>query len=232
MYNVSTTTSREQYIDQGLKNFMISVYNNMCFALLISGLVAFGIAASPEAASLIWKTHLKWIALLSPLVLSIGLLFFVDKLSSSSLRLFLYLFAGVMGVSISIFFIVFKLGSVFQAFFITAAMFGTMTLYGYTTNRDLSGFGSFLIMGLIGVIIAGLVNLFLQSSMLAFIVSCVSVLVFTGLTAYETQQIKDSYNITDEEERAKIGVLGALNLYMNFINIFINLLQLIGEKNE
>jgi FtsH-binding integral membrane protein len=127
---------------------------------------------------------------------------------------------------------VFKLGSIVQVFFISAATFGAASLYGYTTKADLTKFGSFLIMGAIGLLIAGLINLFLQSSIMAFVISCLAVLIFTGLTAYDTQEIKSHYDTTFGEEREKAGVIGALQLYLDFINIFINLLQLIGEKKE
>jgi FtsH-binding integral membrane protein len=144
----------------------------------------------------------------------------------------LFAFAAAMGLSLSSIFAIYKMGSIIHVFFISAATFGAASLYGYTTKTDLTKMGSFLIMGVIGLVIAGLVNLFLQSSMFAFVISCLAVLIFTGLTAYDTQQIKQMYDYTEGEEQKKAGVIGALMLYMDFINIFINLLQILGDKKE
>jgi FtsH-binding integral membrane protein len=144
----------------------------------------------------------------------------------------LFVFAAAMGVSISSIFLIYKLGSIFQVFFITAATFGSMALYGYTTKRDLSKIGSFLMMGVIGVVIVGIVNVFLQSSMLSTMISLISVVIFTGLTAYDMQTIKAIYYETQGEDREKAGVFGALNLYMDFINIFISLMNLLGQKKD
>jgi FtsH-binding integral membrane protein len=152
-------------------------------------------------------------------------------LSAFAARAFFYVFAAVMGASLSLFFVIFKLGSIFQVFFITSATFAVMSVYGYTTKKDLSSLGSFLLMGVIGLVIAGIVNLFLQSPIMTFVISSIAVLVFTLLVAVDTQQLKEVYYNTYGDERERMGILGALNLYMDFINIFINLLQLLGEKN-
>jgi FtsH-binding integral membrane protein len=231
-YNTTYSAINAVRYDIGLKNYMLQVYNYMTVALAISGLVSLGLSMSPTAMSLIWGTPLKWVAIFAPLVMSFGLMFMIQKMSSFSAKVFLLAFAAVMGLSISSIFLVFKLGSIAQVFFISAATFGAASLYGYTTKKDLTTFGSFLIMGAIGLVVAGLVNLFLQSSVLAFAISCIAVLIFTALTAYDTQQIKSYYDNSYGEEREKAGVLGALNLYLDFINIFMNLLQLIGEKKD
>ena len=153
-------------------------------------------------------------------------------MSPYAAKVFLIAFAAVMGLSLSSIFAIYKLGSIFQVFFISAATFGSASLYGYITKRDLTKFGSFIIMGALGLCIASIVNIFLQSSIFAFAISCIAVLIFTALTAYDTQQIKSHYDNSFGDEREKAGVIGALNLYLDFINIFVNLLQLIGEKKE
>ena len=230
MYQTRTYSS-VQY-DEGLRSFMLQVYNYMTFALALSGLVALGISMSPAFMAVIWGTPLKWVAILLPLAMSLGFMFMVNKISSQTAKLFLFAFAAAMGLSLSSIFAIYKMGSIIHVFFISAATFGAASLYGYTTKKDLTTLGSFLIMGVIGLVIASLVNLFLQSSVFAFVISCLAVLIFTGLTAYDTQQIKGFYDETDGEEQKKAGVIGALMLYMDFINIFINLLQIIGDKKE
>lgn len=229
----STTLSKVLY-DEGLRNFMLQVYNYMTFALALSGLVSLGISMSPTLMAVIWGTPLKWVVVLAPLAMSLGFMFMAERMSSTSAKYFLFAFAVAMGLSLSSIFAIYKIGSIIHVFFISAATFGAASLYGYTTKKDLTTIGSFLIMGAIGLVIAGLVNLFLQSSAFAFAISCLAVLIFTGLTAYDTQQIKQFYNdiYENEDDRQKMGVFGALMLYMNFINIFIHLLQLIGDKKE
>lgn len=218
--------------DLGLRKFMLQVYNYMTFALAVSGLVSLGISLSPEVMSFIWGTHFKWVAIFAPLGMSLMLMGVLDKMSPYSAKVFLIAFAAVMGISLSSIFAIYKLGSIAQVFFISAATFGSASLYGYVTKRDLTKFGSFLMMGALGLCIASIVNIFLQSSAFAFAISCIAVLIFTALTAYDTQQIKEHYDSSYGDEREKAGVLGALNLYLDFINIFISLLQLIGEKKE
>jgi FtsH-binding integral membrane protein len=230
MYETKTY-STVQY-DEGLRNFMLQVYNYMTFALALSGLVSLGISMSPALTAVIWGTPLKWVVIFLPLAMSLGFMFMIEKINSSTAKLFLFAFAAAMGLSLSSIFAIYKMGSIIHVFFISAATFGAASLYGYTTKTDLTKMGSFLIMGVIGLVIAGLVNLFLQSSMFAFVISCLSVLIFTGLTAYDTQNIKQMHDHTDGEERSKAGVIGALMLYMNFINIFISLLQILGDKKE
>jgi FtsH-binding integral membrane protein len=218
--------------DEGLRKFMLGVYNNMTISLAISGVVALLLSSSPALMSLIWATPLKWVAIFLPLAMSLVFTFLIDEIDSKTARFFLFAFAIAMGLSLSSIFAVFKMGSIVQVFFITAATFGAASLYGYTTKRDMTNIGSFLIMGVIGIVIASIVNIFLQSSMFGFIVSCFAVLIFTGLTAYDTQELKNIYDSQYDEEMEKSGVVGALGLYMNFINIFVHLLQLIGDKKE
>jgi len=230
--NVKYNSLDQVLYDEGLRNFMLQVFNYMTFALAISGLFALGVSMSPAATALIWGTPLKWVAIFAPLGMSLAFMFMIDKISSTAAVYFLLAFAAAMGISLSSIFIIYKLGSIAQVFFITAATFGSASLYGYTTKKDLTSMGSFLIMGVIGLVIASVVNIFLASSVLTFIVSILAVLIFTGLTAYDTQQLKTVFDETTGEEQKKAGVVGALNLYLNFINIFVSLIQLIGEKKE
>jgi FtsH-binding integral membrane protein len=231
MSYTDSVITKVQY-DEGLRKFMLGVYNNMTISLAISGAVALLLSSSPAFMALIWATPLKWVAIFLPLAMSLVFVFLVDKIDSKTARFFLFAFAVAMGVSLSSIFAVFKMGSIVQVFFITAATFGAASLYGYTTKRDMTNIGSFLMMGVIGILIAGIVNIFLQSSMFGFIVSCLAVLIFTGLTAYDTQELKNIYDSQYDEEMEKSGVVGALRLYINFINIFVHLLQLIGDKKE
>jgi FtsH-binding integral membrane protein len=230
--NESVPQTQTVSYDEGLRQFMLGVYNYMTLALAISGLVSLGISMSPELMASIWGTSFKWVAIFLPVVLSFGIPFVFDKITVRQAQIAMGVFAAAMGLSLSSIFMIFKLGSIAQVFFITAATFGAASLYGYTTKKDLTSFGSFLIMGVIGICIAGLVNLFLQSSILAFVISCISILIFTGLTAYDTQQLKTTYDFTPEDEREKAGIYGALQLYLDFINIFVNLLQLIGDRKN
>lgn len=223
MYN----TQAVDQIDQGLRTYMIGIYNRMCLGLLITAVVAYLATAVPDIAA-VYKTWLVWPIILAPLALSLAMTFMIDKLSAGALRMMFFAFSGLMGLSLGVFFLAYTSASIFQAGVITAAMFGAMSLYGYTTKRDLTSMGSFLFMGLIGIIIAGLVNLFLASSMLMFIINVAAVLIFTGLTAYDTQKLKEMYEVADD----KTMTMGAMTLYMDVINIFIALLQLLGDKKE
>lgn len=226
------STVEAQEYDEGLRTYMMQVFNYMTVALALSGLVSIGVSMSPALMSVIWGTPLKWVVMFAPLALSLGFMFLIDKINSSTAKLFLFVFAAVMGLSLSSIFAIFKMGSIVHVFFISAATFGAASLYGYTTKKDLTSIGSFLIMGALGLVIASVVNIFLQSSVFSFVVSCLAVLIFTGLTAYDTQDIKNNYDQTSGDEREKAGVIGALTLYLDFINIFVNLLQLIGDKKD
>lgn len=218
--------------DYELRNFMLQVYNYMTVALAISGLVAIGLNMSPVAMKIIWGSNLKWVIIFLPLVLSLGYSYLFDKMSITTAKYGLIAFSIAMGLSLSSIFMIFKLGSIANIFFISAATFAAASLYGYVTKKDLTSFGSFLIMGLIGVVIASVVNIFLASSVLTFVISILGVLIFTGLTAYDTQNLKSVYDDTHGDERVKAGIMGALQLYLNFINIFTSLLQLLGDKKD
>jgi FtsH-binding integral membrane protein len=226
----STTVDR---IDEGLRSYMLSVYNYMSLGLAITGLVAYLVASSPAAVSLIFGTPLQWVVMLAPL----GFVFFlsakIQTMSVSAAQITFWLFAGLMGVSMASIFLVFTGASVARVFFITAGTFGAMSLYGYTTKRDLTAWRSFLFMGLIGVIIAMVVNIFLASAALQFAISVIGVLVFVGLTAYDTQSIKAMYYEADSADTmTRKTIMGALRLYLDFINLFIMLLHLFGATRD
>ena len=225
-----TITDTGVKYDQGLRDYMISVYNQMSAGLAISGIIAYTISSVPALTALFLGGPQAWFFLLAPLGLVFWLSWKINTLSVSAARTAFYAYAALMGVSLSTLFIVYQLGSIFQVFLITSVMFLATSLYGYTTKRDLTGIGSFLIMGLIGLIVASIVNLFMQSSALTFAISCIGVLIFTGLTAYDTQKIKEIYHQTSGDDRAKAGIMGALNLYLDFVNLMIYMLQLIGQR--
>jgi FtsH-binding integral membrane protein len=219
-------------VDEGLRSFMLSVYNYMGLGLAITGLVAY-LAAETGLYYSLAQTPLIWVVMLAPL----GFVFFlgmrIQHMSVGTAQLTFWAFAALMGLSLGSVFLVFTGASLARVFFITASVFGAMSLYGYTTSRDLSGWGSFLFMGLIGIIIAMLVNLFIASSALHFAISVIGVLVFTGLTAYDTQRIKEVYVEADgAETTGRKAILGALRLYLDFINMFVMLLHLFGATRE
>lgn len=225
-------TIDQAQFDAGLRSHMLSVYNYMCMALAVTGLVAFFGSQSQALVQLVLGTPLKWVVMLAPLAF-IFFGFRPQTMSSGTLRTMLLLFSALMGLSMMSIFLVFTGQSIARVFFITAGMFAATSLYGYTTKTDLSKMGSFLVMGLIGLIIAGLVNIFLQSSALQFAISAIGVLVFTGLTAYDTQNIKESYAESyGQEANSRMAVMGALSLYLNFINLFQFLLQFMGQREE
>jgi uncharacterized protein len=233
-------------VDQGLRSFMLGVYNNMVVGLGISALVALGLnmaaVARTEAGRIaltpfgqtLYVSPLKYVIMLAPLAFIFFFSFRLDRMSASAARTMFFAFAAVMGASLSTILLVYTGASVVQTFFITAAAFGGLSLYGYTTQRSLSGIGSFLVMGLIGLIIASLVNIFLASSALQFAISVIGVLIFAGLTAYDTQKLKEMYlyGNMDGEVAAKASVVGALQLYLDFINMFQFLLALVGNRNN
>jgi FtsH-binding integral membrane protein len=218
-------------IDEGLRSFMLSVYNYMGLGLAITGLVAFFVAQSPALYEPLLFSPLKWVVMLAPLGFVFFLSFKIQTMSVSGAQMTFWAFAAVMGLSMASIFLVFAGASIARVFFITAGMFGAMSLYGYTTKRDLSGMGTFLFMGLIGIIIASVVNIFLQSSALHFAVSVIGVLVFVGLTAYDTQQIKQMYYELDNSDVAgRKAIMGALRLYLDCINMFMFMLQFFGSR--
>jgi FtsH-binding integral membrane protein len=244
-------------VDAGLRAYMLRVYNYMSAGVALTGLVAYvifsySVTTDPALAAAVggralalhrgmyltqfgqamFVSPLKWVVMLAPL----GFVFFLSwriyKMSLGAAQLSFWLFAAVMGASLSSIFLVYTGNSITQVFFVTAAAFGGLSLYGYTTQRDLSGWGSFLIMGVIGIVVASLLNLWLQSGALQFAISVIGVLVFAGLTAYDTQQIKDNYYsvMGDATATAKASIMGALNLYLDFINMFVMMLQLFGNR--
>lgn len=239
-------------VDQGLRAFMLGVYNNMIVGLAISALVALGVnklavTTDPAAAvarmngqlltsfgKTLYGSPLMWVVALAPLAFIFLFTFRMDKMSAASARATFFAFAAVMGASLSTVLLRYTGASVTQTFFVTAAAFGSLSLYGYTTQRSLSGMGSFLMMGLIGLVIAWLVNIFLASSALQFAISAIGVLIFAGLTAYDTQKLKEMYlyGNYDGETAAKVSVYGALQLYLDFINMFQFLLAFLGNRNN
>ncbi|MEF3366795.1 Bax inhibitor-1/YccA family protein [Methylocystis sp. 9N] len=232
-------------IDQGLRAYMLGVYNYMTLGLAVTGVVALGVymlaveKVAPGAIALtpfghaLYATPLRWVVILSPLAFIFFLGARANSISAGTARNLFIAFAAVMGLSLSSLLLVFTGVSIARVFFITAAAFGGLSLYGYMTQRDLSAFGSFLVMGVWGLVIAGLVNLFLQSSGLQFALSIIAVLVFAGLTAWDTQNIKDMYYESDGYEVAqKKSIFGALSLYLDFINMFQSLLFLFGQRND
>ena len=219
-------------IDAGLRAYMLRVYNYMCIGLALTGIVAFAASSSMPLMRAIYTTPLQWLVMLAPLGFVIFLSARLHAIKASTAQMVFWAFAAVMGLSLSYIFLVYTGASVARVFFITAGAFAGLSLYGYTTQRDLSGFASFLIMGLIGIIIAGLVNIFLKSSGLDFVISVLGVLIFAGLTAYDTQRIKAIYSESDlSEVHEKKAIMGALALYLDFINMFIMLLRLFGNRN-
>ncbi len=231
MFKGPRTVGVADDIDQGLRAYMISVFNYMGLGLALTGLVAFALASNEAAMMSIWGSGLKWVAIFAPVALVFFLSFKVATLSFQTAQALFFAYAALMGVSMSSILWAFTGQSVARVFFITAGLFGAMSLYGYTTKRDLSGFGSFLFMGLIGIVIASLVNLFLQSTMMQFVISVIGVLVFTGLTAYDVQEIKSVYYERDgQETTSKKALIGALKLYLDFINLFISLINLFGDR--
>ena len=227
-------------VDVGLRAYMLRVYNYMASGLLLTGIIAYAAAQSPAVMELLYTatpqgvlqpTLLAYIVMFSPLAFVLVLSFGINRLQASTAQALFWAFAAIMGLSITHIFLTFTGTSIARVFFISAATFGGMSLYGYTTKRDLSRFGSFLLMGLIGIIIASLVNMFLQSSAMQFVISVVGVLVFVGLTAHDTQRIKHLYYEADTADTmTKKAVMGALSLYLDFLNLFLLLLQLFGER--
>lgn len=217
--------------DEGLRQHMLRVYNYMAIGLVLTGVVAFTVASVPALYVPIFSSPLKWVVMLAPLAFVLFFSFRIQSMSASAAQTMFWAFCAVMGLSLASVFLVFTGTSIARTFFIAATMFGAMSLYGYTTKTDLTKFSSFLIMGLIGVIIAALVNLFLQSSALQFAISVIGIFVFLGLTAWDTQSIKEQYAENfDSESRQKMAVFGALSLYLNFVNIFQLLLNFTGER--
>jgi len=233
----SRAGTRVEGIDEGLRAFMLGIYNNMAMGLGLTGLVAYGsylwAASNPAVAQALYVSPLKWGIIFAPLAFVFGLSAAVNRMQPSTARLVFLIYAAVMGLSLSSIFLVFTHQSIARTFFVTAASFGALSLYGYTTKRDMSGMGSFLIMGVFGIILASIVNIFLGSSGLQFAISVIGVLVFAGLTAYDTQRLKNMYEIVagDAVAAGRASIMGALQLYLDFINLFMFLLQFMGNRD-
>jgi FtsH-binding integral membrane protein len=219
--------------DAGLRRHMLGIYNNMALGLVVTGLVAFGIASTPALYQPIFGTPLKWAAMFAPLAFVMFLSFRMERMSVASARAAFFAFAAVMGVSMAAIFLSFTGASIARTFFIAASMFMGMSLWGYTTKRDLTGWSSFLFMGLIGVVVASIVNLFLGSTTLQLVVSFAGIIVFVGLTAWDTQRAKSDYlAFAGTAHAEKLGIMGALSLYLNFVNLFQLLLTFFGQREE
>lgn len=229
--------ARSAEYDEGLRSYMLKVYNYMALALGVTGIAALGTynlaMNSQEFAQLIYASPLKWVIMFAPLALVFFLGFRINKMSVGAAQATFWIYSALMGVSLSSIFLVFTGESIVKTFFITAASFAALSFYGYTTKRDLSAMGSFLIMGLFGLIIASVVNIFLASSALGFAISVIGVLVFAGLTAWDTQAIKNTYDYVaqDETMMGRGAIMGALKLYLDFINLFMFLLQFLGNRD-
>ena len=218
-------------IDEGLRAYMLGVYNYMASGLALTGVVAFIVANTPFLMNAIFGTPLLWVVMLAPLGVVLFMSARIQSMSAGAAQATFWVFAVLMGMSLASIFIVYTGASIARVFFITASVFGAMSIYGYTTKRDLTGWGSFLFMGLIGIIIASVVNIFLASSALDFAISVIGVLVFVGLTAYDTQNIKSMYVQSDGTAVVtKKAIMGALRLYLDFINLFLMLLRLFGNR--
>jgi FtsH-binding integral membrane protein len=218
--------------DAGLRDYMIQVYNYMCLGLALTAVVALIVSSSPTLLNAIHGTALRFVVMFAPLGVVLALGFKISSLKFSTAKNLFWLYAGLMGLSLSYIFIAFTGASIARTFFITSSMFGFMSIYGYSTKKDLTSMGSFLMMGVFGIIILSLINIFLKSSGMSFIISIAAIVIFVGLTAYDTQKIKQQYFTLggNSEVAKKAGLMGALTLYIDFINIFIHLLHLIGER--
>ena len=243
-YNTIRTTgvagARAAQVDEGLRAHMNKVYATMSIGMLLTFAVAWAVGTSPQLLAVfrdpatLQPNILGWIVMFAPL----GMVFLfgaaINKLSAAGAQTFFYVFASVMGLSLSWIFVAFTGMSIAQVFLVTSIAFAGLSLWGYTTKKDISGWGSFLIMGVIGLVVASIVNIFLGSPAIMFAISALGVLIFAGLTAYDTQNIKNTYlqhaAHGDQEWMAKSGIMGALSLYLNFINIFMMLLQLFGNR--
>ncbi|HEY0043745.1 MAG TPA: Bax inhibitor-1/YccA family protein [Allosphingosinicella sp.] len=222
--------------DAGLRSYMLSVYNYMTSGVLLTGIVALlfsrGGLESPAAQVFMNGGILRWVIMLSPLAIVMVMSFGAKRISTGTAQLLYWAFATLMGLSLSTIFLVYTEGSIATTFFATATAFASLSLYGYTTKKDLSGFGTFLIMGVVGLFVAMLINMFLQSSALNLAISAVGVLIFAGLTAYDTQKIKSMYfYVQGTDMMGKSAIMGALTLYLDFINLFMFLLRFMGNRD-
>ena len=212
-----------------INDSMIKVYNHMCLAVLTSMIVSAFIGSNTELLKLFFTTPLKWVVMFAPLAAVFAISFLMDKMTKLQATIALHGFAALMGLSFATIFAVYTLGSIATAFFGASVLFMVMSVYGYFTKQSLDSLGKYLFVGLIAIVIASIVNIFIGSSLMATIVSAIAIVIFLGLTAYDTQKIREEIMYGDDD---KIEVRGALNLYLNFINLFLSLLQLFGDKRE
>lgn len=212
-----------------INSAMGRVYGNMALAVVTSMIVSGLVAASPDLMALLFGTPLKWVVMFAPLVAILAAGFAYDRMSKSTLQLFLHGFAAIMGLSFATIFVVYNMGSIVSAFMAAAVLFAVMSFYGYFTKRDLTSMGQFMFVGLIAIIIASIINIFIGSTVMQMVISAIAVIIFLGLTAYDTQNIRQ---LVSYENDGKMEVWGALTLYLNFINIFLSLLQLFGQRND
>jgi FtsH-binding integral membrane protein len=227
----ATAGTRDVAFDAGLRSYMLSVYNYMASGVLLTGIVALLFARSGMAEQVFQAGALRWIIMLAPLGFVMVLSFGINRLSTGAAQALFWAFAAVMGLSMSTIFLRYTGGSIATTFFATAAAFTSLSLWGYTTKKDLSGFGTFLIMGVVGLLVAMLINIFLQSSVMALAISGIGVLLFAGLTAYDTQKIKSMYfYVQGTDFVGKSVVMGALTLYLDFVNMFTFLLNFLGNR--
>lgn len=231
---IDLTQSKTASYDEGLRSYMNNIYKYMSFALLITGLVAYATANTPALLKLIFGTPLSIVVMLAPLFYVIYFSSKIWSMSPEKARNNLWIFSAIMGLSLTSIFLAYTSISIVRTFFITSATFAGMSLYGYTTKKDLSGVGQFMMMGLIGIIIASIVNIFLKSAGMEFVISIIGVIVFTALTAYDVQKLKHTYDYVgvNSDMKEKVAIIGALNLYMDFINLFLMLLRFTGNSKS
>ena len=231
---INLTQSKTADYDEGLRLYMNSIYKYMSFALLITGLIAYITANTPALLKLIFGTPLSIVVALAPLFYVIYFSSKIWSMSPEKARNNLWIFSAIMGLSLTSIFLIYTATSIVRTFFITSATFAGMSLYGYTTKKDLNGVGQFMMMGLMGIIIASIVNIFLRSAGMEFMISIVGVLVFTGLTAYDVQKLKNTYDYVgvNSDAKEKVAIIGALNLYMDFINLFLMLLRFTSNNKN
>ncbi len=227
--------TRTAQIDEGLRAYMNKVYGLMSVAMIITGVVAYAVGTNEAMLAAIFQTPLKWVVIFAPLAVVFGFGAMINRMSAATAQIVFWVFSALMGLSISYIFAVYTGISIAQTFLVTAIAFAGLSLYGYTTKKDLSGLGTFLIMGVIGLLVASVVNIFLASSAVQFAISVLGVLIFAGLTAFDTQKIKNTYIVHahngDSEWLGKSAIMGALNLYLDFLNMFMFLLQFLGNRN-
>lgn len=236
-FGTTANTSGSAAYDAGLRSYMLSVYNYMASGVLLTGIVAllfaWGGETSPAAQVFMGGGLLKYVIMFAPLGIVFGMSFGQNRMSTSTLQMLFWGFAVLMGLSLSTIFLVYSPVAIAQAFFATAAGFAALSLYGYTTKRDLSAFGTFLIMGVVGLLVASIINMFVQSGPLGLVISFVGVLLFAGLTAYDTQRTKSLYaQVAGTEMQGKVVVMSALSLYLDFINMFLFILRLFGSSRN